>query len=93
MAVDQTGRMAHERMDKWMWILIFGGLIAFGVGLSVARSDTSIGWAFCAAGALGVVVGVGMLWSRSRSRARTRALTRAHRLPPARTHSNTKASP
>ena len=71
MAADGTERMTYERMDKWMWILIFGGLITFGVGLSIARTDAPIGWAFGVAGVLGVVIGVGMLWSRSRSRART----------------------
>jgi uncharacterized membrane protein AbrB (regulator of aidB expression) len=71
MANNDTEKMTHERMDKWMWILIFGGLITFGVALSIARTDAPIGWVFGAAGVLGVVVGVGMLWSRSRSRART----------------------
>jgi sulfite exporter TauE/SafE len=62
--------MPVARMDKLIWILIFGGMIAAGIGVSVARSDDTLGWFFIAAGLLLVAVGAVMIWLRSRSRAR-----------------------
>ena len=60
--------MSHERIDRLIWILIFVGLAFIGIGVSIARSDEVIGWAFGAAGALAIVVGATLLWGRSRSR-------------------------
>jgi sulfite exporter TauE/SafE len=57
-------------MDKLIWIFIFGGMIAAGIGVSVLRSDDTLGWLFIAAGVLLVAVGAAMIWLRSRSRAR-----------------------
>ena len=60
--------MSHARTDALIWVLVFGGLIVFGLGLSVGRSDDAIGWALCGFGMLDMAVGAVMLWSRSRSR-------------------------
>jgi sulfite exporter TauE/SafE len=59
-------------MDKLIWICIFGGMIAVGLGLAIARSDDTLGWLFMAAGVVLVVVGATMVWLRSRSRSRSR---------------------
>jgi sulfite exporter TauE/SafE len=62
--------MPAARMDKLIWIFIFGGMIAIGLGLAVARSDDTLGWLFMVAGAVLVLAGATLIWQRSRSRSR-----------------------
>ena len=58
--------MSARKVEAWVWGLIYGGMIVFGLGLAVQRSDAATGWAIACAG--GVLVGLGALlvWVRSR---------------------------
>jgi len=54
------------RIQKWIWILIYLGMILLAIGLSVQRSDAAIGWGIAAPGIAAIVVGVVLIWVRSR---------------------------
>jgi sulfite exporter TauE/SafE len=55
-----------QRIEKWCWILIFLGMILLALGLSVQRSDVALGWGIAAPGLLMIVVGIVLIWIRSR---------------------------
>ena len=54
------------RIEVWIWVLVYAGLIVFGTGLAVQRSDGSLGWSIAAVGALLVAAGALLVWIRSR---------------------------
>jgi membrane protein DedA with SNARE-associated domain len=60
--------MKAARIEAWVWVLVYVGLAAFGVGLAVQRSDDSVGWSIAVGGALLVVAGALLIWIRSRMR-------------------------
>jgi hypothetical protein len=54
------------KIEMWIWILVYLGMILFGLGLSVLRADSSLGWGIAALGfALGAS-GVALIYVRSR---------------------------
>ena len=56
----------HARLEKWIWILIYGGLFLLILGIATGRSDKSLGWSIAVPGALVAVVGVVLIYFRSR---------------------------
>jgi len=58
--------MSPARVEKWTWVLIFGGLITCGLGLAVPPTDAALGWALMSAGAVAALVGMLLIWVRSR---------------------------
>jgi hypothetical protein len=58
--------MSSARLEVLIWVLIFGGLLTVGLGLSVWRSDEALGWGLVAGGALAVAAGGVLVWVRSR---------------------------
>ena len=62
----KTKTMNTAAIDKLVWVLIYGGLLAVCLGVFVLRSDAGLGWAVIVAGALAVAVGVVLVWVRSR---------------------------
>ena len=54
------------RIQKWTWILIFLGMVVLALGLSVQRSDASLGWGIAVAGAVSIAAGIVLIWLRSR---------------------------
>lgn len=56
----------HAKLEKWIWILIYGGLFVFILGIATARSDETLGWAMAVPGALVALVGVVLIYIRSR---------------------------
>lgn len=53
-------------VEKLVWIYIYAGLILVGLGLSVRRIDAAIGWVILAVGIVSTVVGIVLVWVRSR---------------------------
>ena len=53
-------------VEKLVWIYIYVGLILLGLGLSVRRADATIGWAILAVGIVSTIVGIVLVWVRSR---------------------------
>jgi vacuolar-type H+-ATPase subunit I/STV1 len=56
----------HARLEKWIWLLIYGGLFAFILGFSTSRIDAVLGWSIATPGALAAAVGVVLIYVRSR---------------------------
>ncbi|MES2101744.1 MAG: hypothetical protein V4569_18110 [Pseudomonadota bacterium] len=54
------------RIQKWIWILIYLGMILLALGLSVQRSDAALGWGIAVPGIALIVVGIVLIWIRSR---------------------------
>jgi hypothetical protein len=58
--------MNAKTAQKWVWILIYAGLILLALGLSVQRSDAALGWGIAAPGVAAIVAGIVLIWVRSR---------------------------
>ena len=37
--------MNIQRVESWVWLLIYGGMGLLGLGLSVQRTNAPLGWA------------------------------------------------
>ncbi len=69
--------MDAKRVEKWTWLLIYGGLLLVSLGVFVLRgsvgnignigslSSASLGWVLLLAGLAGVVAGVVLVVLRS----------------------------
>jgi len=58
--------MKPSSLDTLIWVFIYGGLLAVGLGLSVARGAETLGYAIVVAGVIVTAVGVVMVYLRSR---------------------------
>lgn len=58
--------LALKRLQQLVWVLIYGGLMTLVLGLSVQRTDDALGWSLVAGGALVALVGVVLIFVRSR---------------------------
>jgi hypothetical protein len=60
--------MDAKRIEKWIWPLIYGGLLSLSLGLFVLRSSDGIvmGWALVVAGVAAVLAGLALVVARSR---------------------------
>jgi hypothetical protein len=56
----------HATLEKWIWILIYGGLFLLVLGIATGRSDEVLGWAMAVPGAAVAIVGVVLIYVRSR---------------------------
>jgi hypothetical protein len=56
----------HAGLEKWTWLLIYGGLFLVILGVATARTDTVLGWSMATPGALAAAVGVALIYLRSR---------------------------
>ena len=54
------------RLDKLIWTLIFGGLLAVALGLSITQQGSALGQWFILGGFLVVACGAGLIYLRSR---------------------------
>ena len=63
--------MSTSSTEKFIWPLIFAGLFIGGLGFTVARSDDTLGWVFNLVGGALILLGVAMLWMRSRARSKS----------------------
>jgi undecaprenyl pyrophosphate phosphatase UppP len=62
--------MASKKTLMWVqrlvWIYIYGGLLAIVLGVFLARTDMTLARSIQAVGALFVVIGVALIYVRSR---------------------------
>ena len=59
--------MRAATLEKVIWVLIFGGMLLFTLGLFVARGGgEQLAWALLAIGAGAVAVGVVLIFLRAR---------------------------
>ena len=64
--LEGTKAMNKTTLEKWIWILIYGGLLIAGLGLSIQHRDGSFGSSVSVAGALAAGLGVVCIFVRSR---------------------------
>ena len=55
-----------QRIETFIWPLIFGGMLIGSLGFSLQRERDAIGWALVVIGGCAIVVGAVLLWVRSR---------------------------
>ena len=58
--------MNTKRVEVWVWVLVYLGLVVIGVGMAVQRSDITLGWGIMAVGFVILALGVLLIWLRSR---------------------------
>jgi membrane protein implicated in regulation of membrane protease activity len=56
----------HATLEKWIWILIYGGLFLLILGIATGRADEVLGWSMAVPGVALAVVGVVLIYVRSR---------------------------
>jgi len=61
--------MSTARIDTWIWVFVYGGLVVLGIGLTAQRSDDTLGWIIALVGALLIAAGALLIWIRSRTTA------------------------
>jgi hypothetical protein len=54
------------RVEALIWMLIYGGLLAAGVGIALVRDGAPYGVGVVVAAAIVVAIGVALVWVRSR---------------------------
>jgi hypothetical protein len=55
-----------RRIGTLIWVLIYGGLFAVGLGVALERSGESYGWSVIVAGMVAIAAGCVGVWLRSR---------------------------
>lgn len=56
----------HATLEKWIWILIYGGLFLVILGIATGRTEEGLGWTMAVPGAIIALVGVVLIYVRSR---------------------------
>jgi len=54
------------RVERWAWILIYGGLLALVLGMFLQRQNRALGDTFQMGGTAVAAVGAALIWVRSR---------------------------
>ena len=57
---------AIARLQTLIWVLIYGGLLALVLGLSMRRSNETLGWLLVVGGAVVALAGFFLIYVRSR---------------------------
>jgi hypothetical protein len=57
-----------SRIEVLVWVLLYGGLIAVGLGIAVQRSDAMLGWGIAIVGGAAVALGAVLIVVRARMR-------------------------
>jgi hypothetical protein len=58
--------MQAKTMERWAWVLIFGGMLLGSLGIFMLRAGAAAGWALAALAASAVVAGALLIFLRSR---------------------------
>ena len=58
--------MKPSTVEALVWVLVYGGLLLFFLGLFVQRSDGGLGWLLALAGGAIAVAGAVLIYVRSR---------------------------
>ena len=61
-----TQTKPHATLEKWIWILIYGGLFLLILGIATGRANEVLGWSVAVPGVALAVVGVVLIYVRSR---------------------------
>ena len=58
-----------QRLQKLIWVLIYGGLLTLVLGIATARTDEATGWVLMVGGGVVAAVGVVLIAVRARLQA------------------------
>ncbi|MFT3955843.1 MAG: hypothetical protein QM722_16065 [Piscinibacter sp.] len=59
--------MRNSTIETWVWVLIYGGLLAVGLGLAMQQQGAGVvGHVIVVGGGVVAAVGVLLIWLRSR---------------------------
>ncbi|HSW04747.1 hypothetical protein [Aquabacterium sp.] len=58
-----------DRIERWVWILIYGGLLVLVLGVAVEDLNFALGWSMVTGGGGAAVAGVVLIFIRSRMKA------------------------
>jgi hypothetical protein len=58
--------MSAARLETLIWVLIYGGLLAVGLGVVLARESVALGSTIAIVGGIVAAAGVVLIWVRSR---------------------------
>ena len=58
--------MKTSTVEAWVWVLVYGGLLLFCLGLFIDRGDFALGWLFNLVGGSLAVAGVVLIFLRAR---------------------------
>ena len=58
--------MNAKKMEKWVWIFVYAGIVVGGVGLALQRGDSTLGWTLTSLGGASILAGATLIWLRSR---------------------------
>lgn len=56
----------HATLERWIWILIYGGLLVLILGIATGRENETLGWVMAVPGAVVAAVGFVLIYVRSR---------------------------
>ncbi len=65
-SADAAGDRFVARLQALIWVLIYGGLLTLVLGLSVQRTDDTLGWSLVVSGGVVAVIGFVLIYVRSR---------------------------
>ena len=58
--------MTPEKLHTWIWVLLYGGLLAVSLGVFVLLRGGLLGWPLVVVGVLAVVLGLVFIAVRAR---------------------------
>jgi len=64
-------RLSAGRIETLVWVLVYGGLLVFGLGVALSRGGLDYGWSILVAGLVIAVAGAVLIYVRSRMSDRT----------------------
>ena len=58
--------LSTGRIEALVWVLVYGGLLVFGLGVALSRGGLGYGWSVSVAGVVIALAGVVLIYVRSR---------------------------
>jgi hypothetical protein len=58
--------MTTKKLDTWVWVLIYGGMLGLGLGWFMQPRSPALGWVIITAGGVAASIGVLLVVVRSR---------------------------
>jgi hypothetical protein len=59
-------KSSTARIETWVWVLIYGGLLVCALGVALSRGGFGYGWTVSVIGIVLAVAGVVLIYVRSR---------------------------
>ena len=66
MSTEPKAAKPYARLEAWIWVLIYGGLLMIVLGIATGRADEAIGWSLAVPGVVVAAVGVVLIYVRAR---------------------------